>query len=653
MDLALNLFLSGLMWAAILFTVASGLSLVFGIMGVINFAHGALYMLGCYLLITVARYLGFWGAIPVSIIVMILFGALLEVSVFRPLYKRPPEFQLLLTFGLVIALEDIAKIIWGLTSRSIAVPALLGGNIGLLGKDFPIYYLFIIMVGTGLAYGIWWMMEATKLGKFMRAASSNREMAQAVGINIKILYTVVFAFGAALAAFGGCLAAPVYSAYPTLGSTMIIAAFIVVVIGHMGSLQGALIGSLIIGILQVVLTFLFPRFGTVAIFAIASVVLIIKPFGLLAEKHTGAIAESKESHQVDYAAKYFGQYKGRHVIWAAIGIIAVIAAVPFFADKFYVYIFAEFYTLALFAVSWNFLYRYSGMLSFGHGAFFAVGAYAYALIINQCGASPLSLLIAMIGAAVVTGVVAVIVGYICTRSTEIYFAILTLVLSMVIFSLLLQSRSLTGGDDGFMVAYERNFFGIDFSAPAAFYYWMLAVTVISIGALWLFTRSHYGHVIMGVRENPERAMFIGLPVRSYRLCSFVIAGFFAGLAGALYAPLAGLITPDLAYWTKGAEALLAAFIGGPTCFVGPIIGAAVYLFLKDTVMAYTQEWRLFLGIIFVLVVLFTPSGILGLLGRLFENRKQRRLIRQQQDFLMKDSTEDDTLILEAVDDANS
>jgi branched-chain amino acid transport system permease protein len=284
MALAFNLFLSGLSWSAILFTIASGLSLVFGIMGVINFAHGALYMLGCYLLISAASYLGFWGAVPLSIGILALFGIVLEISLFRPIYKRPTEFQLLLTFGLVIALEDSAKIIWGLTSRSIGIPGPFQGNINLFGKEFPEYYLLVILVGALVAYFIRWSMKNTKFGKIMRATSSNNQMAQAVGINIKALYTGVFALGAGLAAFGGCLAAPLYSAYPELGSTMIITAFIVVVVGRMGSLEGAMLGSLIIGMLQTVLTFLFPRFGTVATFAIASALLIFRPSGLLAEK---------------------------------------------------------------------------------------------------------------------------------------------------------------------------------------------------------------------------------------------------------------------------------------------------------------------------------------------------------------------------------
>lgn len=308
-------------------------------------------------------------------------------------------------------------------------------------------------------------------------------------------------------------------------------------------------------------------------------------------------------------------------------LILVLASLPLFLDKFYIYIFAEIFVLALFAVSWNFLYRYSGMLSFGHGAYFAIGAYGYGLLMNSYSDFSFSLLLSLVGAALITALIAIVLGYICTRSTDIYFSILTLVLSMVVYSVLLQWRSLTSGDDGLLIIHRRFFFGMDFSDPARLYYWVLGVVVISILSLWFFTKSYYGHSMMGIRENPERAMFIGLPVRNYRLFSFVISAFFAGVAGALFAPLAGSITPTLAYWTSSAEPVLMAFIGGPTQFLGPVIGAGIYLLLKDAVMAHTEQWRFVLGVVFILVVLFIPGGILGMLGTYVKRRGKQRAVQ--------------------------
>jgi len=298
-------------------------------------------------------------------------------------------------------------------------------------------------------------------------------------------------------------------------------------------------------------------------------------------------------------------------IIAVVLIIGLLAVLPILIGEFQLYLIIEFFTFALFAVSWNFLYRYSGMLSFGHGAFFAIGAYACGLIINQVSTWPISLLISLVGGAFVAGLASLVLGYICTRSTETYFAILTLVFSMVIYSLLLQWRNITGGDDGLLIAYKRYLFGIDFSLASRYYYWALAVTAVSITLLWIFTKSYYGQVIMAIRENPERAEFVGVPVRKYRLWSFTIGGFFAGIAGSIYALLVGLITPTLSYWTKSAEAIFMSLMGGPNYFVGPIVGAGIYLLLKERVMAYTEYWRLVMGTAIVILVLFTPEGLLG------------------------------------------
>ncbi len=283
MDYLVIQILNGLSWSGLLFTMASGLSIVFGVMGVINFAHAALYMLGAYFFIMGSSFAGFWGGIPITLIILLMIGIAMELIFFRPVYGRAAEYQLLLTFGLVLLFEDLAKMTWGGTPIAGETPAILQGSIPILGKSFPIYSFFTLVVGAVVAFAVWRIVNRTKFGMLIRAASSDREMTGALGINPKLLFTAVFAFGALLAGLGGAISTPMYGAYPTLGSTMILQIFIVIVIGGMGSLRGVILGSLIIGVLQTVLVGYFPRFGIIGTFAIATAIMIIRPEGLLRE----------------------------------------------------------------------------------------------------------------------------------------------------------------------------------------------------------------------------------------------------------------------------------------------------------------------------------------------------------------------------------
>jgi branched-chain amino acid transport system permease protein len=280
----ISILLSGLAWSAILFMIASGLSLVFGIMNVINFAHATFYMLASYFLVTFLYKFGFLTSILLSILLVTFFAIILEFLLFRPLYNRTTEYQLLLTFGLVIAFEDIIKIIWGSSPHAINAPDILDGSINILNLPFPKYQIFVIIFSIILAFSLWWIIENTKFGRIIRAASTNNEMTQSVGINIKLVYSGVFALGAVLAALGGCIALPFYSIYPTMGTNLIVTALIVVVIGHMKSLEGAILGSVIIGVLETILIFYFPFTGMVMMYVLAAIILIIKPKGLLGDK---------------------------------------------------------------------------------------------------------------------------------------------------------------------------------------------------------------------------------------------------------------------------------------------------------------------------------------------------------------------------------
>ena len=266
----------------LLFLVASGLTLIFGIMGVINLAHGSFYMLGAYLAFTLASLTGnLFIALPLGIVLAVLFGYLLEWAFFSYLYQRDHLQQVLMTYGLILVFEELRSILVGDDVHGVPMPALLDGALP-IGNDmtYPIYRLFISGVCVALALGMYFVFTRTRLGMMIRAGSANREMVQSLGIDIKFLYRVVFAAGVAIAVLAGMVAAPVSSVYPGMGSQVLIICFVVVVIGGIGSIRGALLAALLIGLVDTFGKVLLPQAAGVLVYVLMALILLWKPDGL-------------------------------------------------------------------------------------------------------------------------------------------------------------------------------------------------------------------------------------------------------------------------------------------------------------------------------------------------------------------------------------
>ncbi|MCL4067480.1 branched-chain amino acid ABC transporter permease [Pseudomonas sp. GX19020] len=246
--------MNGVQFGILLFLVAAGLTLIFGIMDFINLAHGALYMVGAYLMATFAATTGnFWLGLALTLPAMLVVGLLLELGIFRRLYQRPHLDQVLATFALVLITSELVKMIWGAAPLNVPMPESLSGSMPLAGPmRFPVYRLAIILAGLGLALGLWYVIGRTRLGMLLRAGASNRNMVSALGIDISRLFTVVFAFGAMLAGFAGAIVSPILSVDPGMGDSILILAFVVIVIGGVGSVRGAFIAALLVGIIDTV-----------------------------------------------------------------------------------------------------------------------------------------------------------------------------------------------------------------------------------------------------------------------------------------------------------------------------------------------------------------------------------------------------------------
>ncbi len=292
--------------------------------------------------------------------------------------------------------------------------------------------------------------------------------------------------------------------------------------------------------------------------------------------------------------------------WSLIIFTVLLVLLPLTESRFYVFLATDILIMGLFAVSLNLLLGYTGLVSFGHAAYFGVGAYTCTLMMQKAGAAfPIS----FVAAGVLGALVALVIGFFCVQLTKIYFAMLTLAFSQIVWAIVFKWNSLTNGDTGII--------GINFpqhlDSPTRFYYFTLAVIVVSFYFLRRLVNSPFGRVLTTIRENPERTQFIGINVKLFQLIAFMVSGFFAAIAGALFGIFNHSIFPDFIFWSQGAEVLIMSLLGGIYNFFGPVVGAAVLLYLRMQVTSYTQYWPIILGTILALILFFFPGGIVGFL----------------------------------------
>jgi branched-chain amino acid transport system permease protein len=277
--------LNAVQYGLLLFLLSSGLTLIFGIMGVINLAHGSFYMIGAYLAFWLTKLTGsLWLAIPIAVTIAFGIGLLLETVIFSRLYKRDHLYQVLLTFGLILVFEELRSISFGDDVHGVAVPAILNFSIPLTDTlSYPAYRLFVTLVCLAIASLLYLVIHHTRVGMMIRAGNSNREMAASLGINIPLLFALVFAFGVALAAFAGAVAAPISSVFPGMGNHILIICFVVVVIGGIGSINGALIASLAVGLADTIGKVFAAEYSAIAVYLVMAMILLWRPQGIANE----------------------------------------------------------------------------------------------------------------------------------------------------------------------------------------------------------------------------------------------------------------------------------------------------------------------------------------------------------------------------------
>ena len=605
MSLLLVQLLSGLANAMFLFLVASGLSLIFGVTRIVNFAHGSFYMLAAYLTYSLVGTLhlgaaSFYVCVLLAALLVAAVGGLIEVLLLRRVYRAPELYQLLLTFALVLIVADAVRYIWGADNKTGPSAPGLGGSVPIAGQLFPSYDLAIIVFGPLVALALWVVFHRTRWGVLIRAATQDREMVAALGVDQRRLFTGVFVLGSFLAGLGGALQVPRLALTTVMDTTVIVEAFVVVVIGGMGSVWGALLASLLIGVLNAFGVLILPKASIVLMFVVMAVVLIVRPWGLLGRPEIQLRAAGATVPEARPTTT-------TRPVWALVLAVALLA-VPLVLPIFWVWMAVEIFAFALFASSLYLLMGLGGMVSFGHAAYFGLGAYGGALLLKGTG-WPMPL--AFLAAPLVAAAGAALFGYFCVRLTSIYFAMLTLAFAQIVYAIVHQWDDVTGGDNGILSVWPSAWL----KSPAHYYYWSLAFAAAGVLLLRVIAASPFGLALRAARDHARRAEAVGISLRVLQWTAFLVAGFFAGLGGAIFVFLKGSVFPVYTEAPMSVQPLVMVLLGGVGAPSGPLIGAAAYKVLDTVITRYTDYWQVGLGAILIALVLAFPRGIAGALDR--------------------------------------
>ncbi|HUK00513.1 MAG TPA: ABC transporter permease [Stellaceae bacterium] len=594
-------FLTGMTTASSLFLVASGLSIIFGVTRIVNFAHGSFYMLGAYIAYTLVAHLGgavgFWGGVLLAACIVGLIGAAMEILLLRRIYQAAELFPLLATFGVVLVVEDAALGIWGPADLLGPRAPGLEGAIDILGRPFPTYDLLLVAIGPLVLAGLWLLFHRTRWGILVRAATQDRDMVGALGVRHSSLFTCVFLLGAFLAGLGGAVQLPREAVNLHMDLNIIVEAFVVVVVGGMGSILGAFLASVLIGELQAFGILAFPGITLVITFLAMAVVLVIRPWGLLGRREAAARMPSTASE-----APLRRATGGQRLLGYAAAVILVL--LPFAIGDYGRVVLTEIVILALFAASLHFITGAGGMVSFGHAAYFGLGAYGAALIVMHVGGGMLP---ALIAAPLLGGLGALVFGWFCVRLAGVYFAMLTLAFAQIAWSAVTQWDAFTGGDNGILGVWPARWA----SDKLAFYYLALALCGGSVLFLRRMLFAAFGYTLRAGRDSPMRCDAIGIDVRRHQWLAFALSGLFAGVAGGIYAFSKGSVFPTVMSIPTSVDALVMVLLGGLHTLSGPLVGAAVFTGLQEQIGSLTDYWRGIVGAVILLLVLVFPQGIAG------------------------------------------
>ncbi len=601
--------LNGLTLGVLYLLIAAGLSVIFGMTDIINFAHGALYMLGAYLGLSVIGVTGsFWLALLIAPILVGVVGAVMERLTLHHIYDRDPLYHIILTFGAMLMITEGVKYVWGPQPQQFSTPAILAGTatmeMSMLSISYPIYKLFLIAAGVGVALLVWGLFKFTDFGLIVRAGAQNPGTVRLLGIDVSNYFTLVFALGAALAGAAGVLAAPFLSVSPSMGDSILIVAFITVVVGGLGSFRGSVVAAILIGLVESLGNLLVPELTGFSVYLLMIAVLLVRPQGLLGEYKVRQASTKVSFDEVIPPVRVTSK--------TGLAAIAVLMLVPLGIgivwSSYYVGLLSLIFVWALLALSLDIVMGYMGLLSFGHAAFWGVGAYVTVLTtVHYTDLFPVALLLA----AVTCGVIAWGIGALSIRLTGVYFAMITLAFAELFHQIGVTWSEVTGGANGLIMPIPQ-MFGINLGDTVVFYYLTLAILVGTYALSVRILDSPFGRVVKAIRESERRTASLGYDTNKFKRRAFALSGTIGGIAGSLFAGYQWFVSPETLHWVVSGDAVIAMMLGGMGTLFGPMIGAAVFIGISEGLSAYIPGWRFLLGLFLVLIVMFAPRGIASL-----------------------------------------
>jgi branched-chain amino acid transport system permease protein len=597
-----------------------GVAIIFGMLRIGNFVHGAQYMLGAfgawYLLKLPELFpglglpsLGYWWAIVLVPLCVGAIGALTERFFIRKVYDLDHAYGLLLTVGLSMFIEGLFNVRYGAAGQQYDVPELLRGSVNLGFMFLPYYRAWVIVAAIVLCFGTWYLIERTKLGSYLRAATENPDLVRAFGINVPRMLMLTYAFGVGLAGLAGVMAAPIYQVGPQMGQGIIITIFAVVVIGGMGSIFGAIVSGLMMGLVEGLTKVFYPQASTTVVFVIMALVLVLRPAGLFGRETTAHsvadVSSGRAGSILENGRLWFG-------VLLAIGLVLPYLLFPIFAMKIL--------CLALFAMAYNLVFGYGGLLAFGHAAFYGSSSYVVAHAASVWGLPPELCLLLGVSVSTILGAA---FGWLAIRRQGLYFAMITLALAQLVYFYAVQS-SWTHGEDGIQSVPRGTLFGlIDLSNPMNMYFVTLTVFLAGFAFIYRIIHSPFGQALKSIRENEARSISLGYSTNHFKLMAFTLSAMLAGVAGGMKAIIFQIASLADVHFLASADVLLMTLIGGVGTLLGPIVGAAVVITLQTKLATFGSWVVVIQGAIFVLCVLFLRKGVVGTLEVYLSNRRGR------------------------------
>lgn len=598
--------LNGLTAAALYFLVASGFTLIFGLMRVTNLAHGAFYLLGGYIgYATYQRTENWWLGLLAAAVAVAIVGVILQRALL-PIYGQELR-EALITLGIGIVISDQILAVWGGQAKDIPVPEFTKGSITIAGDlVFPKYRLFVMVLALLVGAGLWALLRFTRFGMTVRAGVDDRNMVAATGINVLRIFAAVFALGSALAGASGVIGGSFLSLQPGEDTRYLLYSLVVVIVGGLGSVAGAALGALLVGLIENFGALVAPTWSTLITFGLLVVVLAFRPQGLLGRD----LPRSPVAAAVPPRGRPIGR---AWMVGGSISLATLALAMPLITSDFVLdQLVTKSLWLGVAALSLVFLASTVGMVSLAQTATYGVAGYVVANLTVLHGAQPWFAAAAGLVAGVVFGA---LVGAVAARSRGTYLLMLTLAVGVLFYYFALQARDLTRGFGGIAPIPAPTVAGIDLGDRLPLYYVCLVAAVGVYAGLRYLQRTPLGVALQGVRDSDQRMLALGFSVIRLRVAAFAIAGLIAGVGGVLAVWYNGQISPGSIDLQRTIDILVIAVIGGLYRFEGAFVGAFVVTLLATFADTVTDRVNTLVGAVFVLVLALSPGGIVGAAGR--------------------------------------